>query len=230
MTEFATMNCPVCGGKEFQQHTVLWPELVAEWGISPEEHAYIDEQQGLSCQSCEANLRAMTLAHAILSAYEFQGTLEQWARSTTVSILEMNAAYNLTSVFQKAPGHRLASYPEIDMQALPYANESFDLIVHSDTLEHVSNPGQALSECRRVLNPTGYLAYTIPIIVGRMTRSRIGTPASYHGGPGIEASDHLVHTEFGADFWTCPMQAGFKRVQLISMRYPASVAILASRT
>lgn len=38
---------------------------------------------------------------------------------------------------------------------MPYPNTSFDLVVHSDVLEHIENPIQALKESRRVLRPGG---------------------------------------------------------------------------
>lgn len=87
------------------------------------------------------------------------------------------------------------------MQALPLEADSFDLILHSDTLEHVPQPLLALAECQRVLRPGGTLCFTIPIIVGRLSRSRAGLPPSYHGGSTTGAVDFMVHTEFGADAW-----------------------------
>jgi hypothetical protein len=62
-----------------------------------------------------------------------------------------------------------------------------------------------------------------------MSRSRAGLPPSYHGASGDRAADMLVHTEFGADFWTIPMEAGFETVSLISFAFPASVALLCLR-
>jgi hypothetical protein len=33
--------CPVCGGDRFTNESVLWPELIARWELSPDEIAYI---------------------------------------------------------------------------------------------------------------------------------------------------------------------------------------------
>jgi hypothetical protein len=54
--------CSVCGNGTFQDRRILWPALIEEWEISPEEAAYIDRQQGTSCTQCGANLRGVALA------------------------------------------------------------------------------------------------------------------------------------------------------------------------
>lgn len=124
------------------------------------------------------------------------------------------------------PDRTLGEYPEVDMHSLPYADQTFDLIVHSDTLEHVENPVKALSECRRVLKPGGLLAYTVPIIVDRLTRDRKGLPNSYHGAPSSNASDFQVVTEYGADAWKHVVEAGFVDVCLSTFDYPAELQLV----
>jgi SAM-dependent methyltransferase len=224
--------CPVCAASEFTYREVLWPELIAEWQLSAAEAKYINLQQGFQCQSCEANLRAMTLAHALNRFRRWPRSLLEWVASEdaqAVKLLEINEAFNLGRHWQDLPGRQLVRYPETDMHALPFADGTFDIVVHSDTLEHVENPVHALGECRRVLKPDGALGFTVPIVVGRLTRSRSGLPASYHGREGDHLEDYRVASEFGADVWTAVFEAGFKRCTLISLIYPASVAILAER-
>jgi SAM-dependent methyltransferase len=221
--------CPVCGGTSFNQSAVLDPELIAQWELQPHEVDYISEQQGFACTKCDANLRAMTLAQSILTAFDFDGLFCDWVEDRALAVLEINRAQMLTPFTSVIRGHVLAEYPVIDMQRLPYPDGSFDLVMHSDTLEHVTDSVAALRECRRVLKPGGCLAYTAPIIVGRLSRSREGMAASYHGGTGANATDYLVHTEFGADFWDYLFRAGFDHVEMLSYRYPAGIAILASQ-
>jgi SAM-dependent methyltransferase len=143
-------------------------------------------------------------------------------------VLELNECAQLSNYLRQMPDRTLAEYPEVDMHSLPYADQTFDLIVHSDTLEHVENPVKALSECRRVLKPGGLLAYTVPIIVDRLTRDRKGLPNSYHGAPSSNASDFQVVTEYGADAWKHVVEAGFEDVCLSTFDYPAGIAISAS--
>ncbi len=115
------------------------------------------------------------------------------------------------------------------MQALPYQTDSFDLILHSDTLEHVAQPLLALAECKRVLQPGGALCFTVPIIIGRLSRSRAGLPPSYHGAPTTGADDYRVQTEFGADAWTYLIQAGFEAVSLNAVDFPSALAMSAKK-
>ncbi len=171
----------------------------------------------------------MTLARAITRSQRFNGLLSEWVTSSAAALLEINEAGSLTPFLSRLRRYTFVSYPEVDMHRLPFADQSFDLVTHSDTLEHVKDPVHALTECRRVLQPGGFLAYTVPAIVGRMSRDRVGLAPSYHGNSQDRANDMLVHTEFGADFWTYPLQAGFGLVSLVSLEFPASVALLCER-
>jgi SAM-dependent methyltransferase len=144
-------------------------------------------------------------------------------------VLEINEAGTLTPHLAALPGHMLVRYPEVDMHRLPYADRSFDIVVHSDTLEHVPNPIHALAECRRVLAPGGVLCFTVPHIVGRLTRSRQGLAPSYHGAREDCRDDHLVWTEYGADSWCHVAQAGFSEISLHVLDYPSAIAMSARR-
>lgn len=46
--------------------------------------------------------------------------------------------------------------------ALPFRDATFDVILLSEVLEHVDEPGQAISEIARVLKPGGRLLLTVP--------------------------------------------------------------------
>lgn len=224
------MKCVVCGSEEFVSTNVIWDELAEEWGIDSLERDYIDRQQGTQCSDCGCNIRSQALARSIIRHYSWNAKFADFVfENKEKKVLELNECAQLSSYLKKMPGHVLAEYPEVDMHSLPYADETFDLIVHSDTLEHVDNPVKALSECRRVLKPGGLLAYTVPIIVGRLTRDRKGLPKSYHGAPSSNASDFLVVTEYGADAWKHVIEAGFDDVCLSTFDYPAGIAISASR-
>lgn len=230
MTRLFSGPCSVCGGKELSTSSVLWPELINAWQLSECEIEYVNRQQGFHCNQCHNNLRAMGLSAAILREFRFNGTLEQFCDSfSQIKTLEINTAGNLTSFFNKLPSHRLIEYPEFDMLNLNIESKSVDLVIHSDTLEHVPNPERALSECRRILRSDGKCIFTVPVIVDRMTRSRAGLDASYHGQSGVPADDQLVCTEFGADVWQSVLKAGFRSCEIFSFEYPAALVLIARK-
>jgi SAM-dependent methyltransferase len=226
------MLCTVCGGAQFTVQPVLWPQLIEQWQLSPAELAYVDRQQGECCSRCGANLRSIALANALRAVAGTPHMLRDFAGSVEAAqlrILELNEAGTLHSILSQMPGHIFGAYPQVDMHALPWPDQAFDIDVHSDTLEHVPNPVHALVECRRVLKPGGTLCLTVPIIVGRLTRGRAGLTKSYHGDPQQGSDDYMVHTEFGADAWCFLMEAGYSEVSIFPVAYPAALAIAARR-
>lgn len=229
MRHFSSL-CPGCGGAEFSEISVLWPELISAWQLSESEVSYINRQQGFHCKQCGNNLRSMGLAAAILREIGFNTALNQFCEmGSDLTVLEINTAGNLTQFFKKLPNHRLIEFPEFDMQELNIESGSVDFVVHSDTLEHVPNPERALSECLRVLRQNGRCIFTVPVIVERFTRSRIGLTASYHGQSGVPALDQIVYTEFGADFWQMVIKAGFSSCEIFSFEYPSAIVIVAKK-
>lgn len=226
-------RCICCDSRELIQTDVLWQNLIDEWRLSPSEVAYINQQQGFHCGQCGTNLRAMALAAAVMFAYDFDGVFKDFVvseRARSLRVLEINEAGLLTQFLSRMPHHTLGTYPQIDMLHLPFADNSWDLILHSDTLEHVPHPVRALAECVRVLTPAGICAFTVPLIVDRLTRSRMGMPPSYHGDPHTRDTDLLVQTEFGCDVWKFVVQAGFAECSTLAYAYPAAQAFLCTKT
>jgi SAM-dependent methyltransferase len=223
-------TCDVCGGRTFEHTPVLWPGLIAEWHLSPYEAEYIDVQQGTHCRSCGSNIRSIALARAIMRFRHFDGTLSAFVTDPdqrNLRVLEINEAGTLHPFLRQLPGHRLASYPEVDMRSLPFEPGSFDLIVHSDTLEHVPTPLNGLKECRRVAVTSGAVIFTVPVIFERISRSRDGLAPSYHGNPSSPDPGMVVQTEFGADVWALVARAGFSSCEMLPYRFPAGLAIVA---
>lgn len=96
-----------------------------------------------------------------------------------------------------------------DLTRLTFADNSFDILISQDVLEHVPDPLQAFIETSRVLKPGGVHIFTIPYSEGlqfSVTRARLGAnglvehllPEVYHGDP-IRKEGALVFTDFGRD-------------------------------
>ena len=89
-----------------------------------------------------------------------------------------------------------------DLECLTFPDESFDLLITQDVLEHVLRPDRAVAEIARVLRPGGAHVFTMPISHGTQTLVRVApsesgmehlVPPDYHGSS-------LVIREWGDDF------------------------------
>ena len=130
-------------------------------------------------------------------------------RFRALRIAEINSIGRMHPVLAEAPGLVHVEYPEEDIQALSWADGSFDLVLTSETLEHVPDPALALRETLRVLRPGGRHVFTVPLDPAlEATRSRAGLPAEHHGRGGgpfalvTRKADMVVHTDFGPDLGT----------------------------
>jgi SAM-dependent methyltransferase len=225
-------RCSICHGTSFTSQTVIWDGLASDWELSGDERALIDRQQGTRCDRCGCNLRSIALAKAITTATSHGQRLYHWLASPwswRLRVLELNGAGDLTRWLRRLPRRTAGHYPEVDMQKMNFAEGSFDLVLHSDTLEHVPDPLAGLRECCRVLRPGGWCCFTIPIVTRRLTRSRKALPPSYHGQPHELKPDFTVHTEFGSDFWELIFEAGFEDCHIVTAEFPAAQAIVARR-
>jgi SAM-dependent methyltransferase len=129
--------------------------------------------------------------------------------------------------------------PSESLESLSYGDSSFDIVLTSDTLEHVPDVDKALSEIRRVLKPGGHHIFTVPVLMDRpATRRRASMtagelthhlPPSFHGAPQEGRADFLVFNEFGADFVGTCERAGFDVRLERSGRNPALVVFIARR-
>jgi SAM-dependent methyltransferase len=97
-----------------------------------------------------------------------------------------------------------------DVEALTFADESIDVFITQDVLEHVFNPDRAIREIHRVLRPGGAHVFTAPKHRGldaSRQRARLGAdgvvdhllPEEYHGNP-IGDNKALVTWDYGYDF------------------------------
>jgi SAM-dependent methyltransferase len=225
-------HCVICGGRSFSSKEILWDALVQEWSLSDDERHYINRQQGTHCDQCGCNLRSIALAKAIMAVSDFNGLFKSFVWTPRVwmkRLLEVNRIGGISAYLGKLPRRTLAEYPLIDMQSLPFENASFDLVLHSETLEHVPNPLGGLRECLRVLRPGGWCCFTIPIITGRLSRSRNGLSPSFHGQSDTNENDMLVQTEYGCDFWEQVLEAGFDECRIVSVEFPSAQAIAARK-
>lgn len=100
-------------------------------------------------------------------------------------------------------------YRNESLERLTFPDESFDLVVTQDVMEHVFDAAAAFGEIARVLRPGGLHVFTTPLVrnVQRSVRRarlepdgrivHFGTP-EYHGNP-VDPSGSLVTFHWGYD-------------------------------
>lgn len=117
--------------------------------------------------------------------------------------------YEASGYFSDRPfGQKVASlYWNQDLQQLSFAGHSFDVVISSETMEHVRRPWQGFSEVHRVLKAGGFYVFTVPFRPDRPTTSRVDTTGEqdsplmdrvYHQDP-YRPEGSLVYTDFGSD-------------------------------
>ncbi len=131
-------------------------------------------------------------------------------------VAEINLIGGLHSILMRLPRLSYSDYGSRrseDLSRLSYRDGTFDLVLTSDTLEHVPDFNRALGETRRVLKRGGKHIFTAPVIWDRastLERVAQGLEPSFHGPAGTRWSDRLVHREFGADVVELVERAGFQ--------------------
>ena len=96
------------------------------------------------------------------------GGLVRWLRSQGARAVGADCgAEMLRRALEADPGHS-DSYVDAPGQALPFDNDSFDVVIFSNSLHHVpsSDMAQALDEAARVLRPGGALYVAEPELDG----------------------------------------------------------------
>lgn len=220
-------------------------ELLDAWGDPGANHAYL-RRESMFCGTCSSSLRVRMLAASLLRALGDPAASVREAIGSpgfaALDVLEINELGSTGSMHSVLAAHpRLVSTeyrgPEglgsagpdgrlnEDLTALTFADATFDVVLHSDTLEHVPDPVAAMREVRRVIRPGGLHVFTVPVLASRpatQTRAVIEAdgvrhlhPPLYHGrgaGPYSRLpvrEDFLEFTSFGADLAEWVAAEGF---------------------
>jgi len=207
--------CSVCGQHvDFERPTA-------------HDGAWINYSEAMVCPHCGTNGR-------------MRAALEVLKRATTGSFPEHSLVFErLTPVYSllslqlpnligceflgsdRTPGwtyrHAGLDVRHEDMTRLSFQDNTIDLVMHFDVLEHVPDHRLALAECYRVLRPGGSLVFSVPFFPAKEThvvRARMEDgelrklmPEVYHGNP--VGGGALVVIEPGWSLLSDIAEAGF---------------------
>lgn len=217
-------RCMVCGHRSRPGPTwKLAPELVESWRLDTRWRRRFERREGLRCRRCGSVTRYQYLAGVIMEVLgaghigcESFSDFTASAHFKRLRVAEINGCGPLHGFLARNPALAYSEYgsddpavPSEDLLCLSYGDSEFDLVVTSDTLEHVPDLTKALAEIERVLKPGGRHVFTVPVVWdGRKTLRRAVLeegrivhrfPPSYHGVWKDRNPDRLVFHEFGED-------------------------------
>jgi hypothetical protein len=131
-------------------------------------------------------------------------------RGASVVLARESSDYTATQFYHDVPrgGYRDGVRCE-DLEQQTFDNESFDLVITQDVMEHIFSPDRAYREIWRTLKPGGLYLHTTPIYKDRVTterRASVGADGKvnhlaepeYHGNP-VDPNGSLVTFHYGYD-------------------------------
>ena len=231
-------KCFSCGAisRMYFNPWVINKRTLSDWGNSDTAHEYLVRESSF-CSGCGASFRVRRISEVLLQRmckrnHGFLNECLHSAEFNNLSILQLNEiggagslqetlgkAHNVTTTFYNTKyrfGEVINGYSNQDMSNLTFEDESFDLVLHSEVLEHVPDFRRAHSESIRVLKSGGELIFTVPVQLhsdktfSRFTLDSLGglilkAPFIWHGWAGGPFSilpkreDYLELHSFGAD-------------------------------
>jgi len=133
-------------------------------------------------------------------------------RGTSKKLRQECSDYSTSHYFEQVPSGQEDPHTGFrceSLEALTFEDDSFDLLVTQDVMEHVFNPDRAFREICRVLKPGGAHIFNVPLI-NKHKKSEVWAsqneqgetiflkPAEYHGND-IDESGALVTMHWGYD-------------------------------
>jgi SAM-dependent methyltransferase len=221
--------CPSCDNRTVfvlaEGHAAWVRDLAAGWNNSAAFKAGLVTRESHICGLCGANYRMRVLARTLLDRLGLPD-----ARALAAKLQEQPsfAIYETAcrNVFRDAsvpaqphyiqseyfadaaPGAIVDGVMNQNLEALTFADASFDAVLTSEVLEHVADLDRALAEIARVLKPGGCHVFTVPSDPGlpaTVERARIVDGAVVYLEPPVLHGDSirnegiLAFRDFGAD-------------------------------
>jgi len=186
------------------------------------------DEIGVRCVRCGASSVHLAIGAALrelVGALSARDVCELSARGPLAKHLRRHARSVALSEFfaDVDAGTERAGVRCEDVQRLSYADASFDVITHTEVMEHVPDDARAYAELRRVLRPGGVMLFTVPLHDALETIERAHfrggaiehrlAPA-YHGDPLRDGARILVYRDYGHDILQRLARAGFIEARL----------------
>ncbi len=197
----------------------------------------INLREGLICRRCRLRNRLRLLFKAIedwsggaaalraRKVYLAERVTSFYVRMAE-RVGDLTASEYLDPAFRSGSVHRRRGrrVRHEDLCRLSFPDESFDLVVHGDVLEHLADDGAALAEMRRVTRRGGAMLFSVPFLHDRVEHEVRATladdgrivhhlPAVHHGNP-VSGEGSLAFRAYGWALLDDLRRAGFDRAEV----------------
>lgn len=198
-------NCPICEEKK-------------RFSVSDDFYSCRDGLRSANCPLGNCVTRERAIARVLFSLYPRESiaslTIHEAAPTARGLVLWLRRncpGYTTTGYFPQMPfGEMRGRLRNEDLERQTFSDESFDVVMHLDVMEHLFQPLQALREIYRTLKPGGHCIFTAPTYpdltksrqvawLGEDGSLRIEGKAEYHGNPQRPEDGALVTWRYGYD-------------------------------
>lgn len=201
-------------GKKRFSHRGYCPIFEKSVTFTSDEEWFRDH---LLCSSCGSIPRERALMKVIADFYPNWRKLKihetsPCRRGASVKLKDECGSYSASQFFPDVePGqeHSKSGYRCENLEKLTFPDESFDLFVSQDVMEHIFDPEAAFKDIARILKPGGAHIFTVPLInKTRITEAWASRGENgeiiyhhepeYHGNP-VDDKGSLVTMHWGYD-------------------------------
>ena len=185
-------------------------------------------RENIVCQRCGSASRHRALGIVVAQACR---EIEKQSLEKMV-VLDTDPVSKLQSLFAGNSGYRRSGYSNtvpsgseldpgilcVDLQKMPFGNESLNVLISSDVLEHVADDSLSFQEAHRVLRPGGRYIFTVPYAEERVVTQIRAVPVP--GGEvvhrrcvqmhGDQKASILARRIYGADLVRQVEAVGFR--------------------
>ncbi len=189
------------------------------------------DEMGVRCARCGASAVTQSLVDVLKTVageLSSQKIYEMSAAGPLVNyLLKINTDVVLSEYFENLKSGQIRNgILAQDVQALSFDDAQFDLCTSSEVFEHVEDDARGFAEIYRVLKPSGWFIFTVPLSGLEKTFERTEiqngqraqtAPAEYHADR-YRGANIFCYRNYGRDILQRLQEAGFVNAQLITPR------------
>jgi len=167
------------------------------------------------CSFCGSSIRNADVARTLLEQIgsKKKSLQEALPEFSELSILNCASSGVIHNIMKGLPNYVNYERDESILcggkSQIPFANNSFDIVISEDLLSHANDVSSILTEIKRVLSKNGTHIFTVPFHEGRDTVFRKKLENKVYRGDPVRGDGTLVTVDWGQDIIKIIDQYGF---------------------